>query len=288
MRSRRAFTITELLVAMTILVILAAVLFPVFQSARASVDRSSCASRMKQVFLAVTLYQNEYDDGYPMVGYQVNRSPDSATQDRLWPQLLLPYLKDSRLWACPADKSERPRPDTRFNADLSLADSNSRFYAVAERANLGYNSYNLSPVVRNGSTMFFSPVKASQVGAPANTIGWVETVWEVRGGATFGGGNYVAEPPCRYVRANATFVDTIPGAGPAGRDNGWLVDPEEESVNETTFGGAWGWHGGKLHMLTLDGRAVLIEPNRLANGCRVESNWAGAIFDQQTYLWDLQ
>lgn len=48
-QSRRAFTLIELLVVISIISILAAILFPVFARARENARRASCASNLKQI-----------------------------------------------------------------------------------------------------------------------------------------------------------------------------------------------------------------------------------------------
>ena len=51
--TRSAFTLVELLVVISVIGILAAVLFPVFALARENARRTSCASNLKQLALGV-------------------------------------------------------------------------------------------------------------------------------------------------------------------------------------------------------------------------------------------
>ena len=62
---RRAFTLIELLVVITIIAILAAILFPVFAQAKEAAKKTSCASNLRSIGLAMTLYGNDYDDYFP-------------------------------------------------------------------------------------------------------------------------------------------------------------------------------------------------------------------------------
>jgi len=48
-RSKRGFTLIELLVVIAIIAILAAILFPVFESARENGRATRCMSNMKQI-----------------------------------------------------------------------------------------------------------------------------------------------------------------------------------------------------------------------------------------------
>lgn len=66
--ARRAFTLIELLVTISIIAILAAILFPVFSRARENARRASCASNMKQLALGVLMYAQD-NDGRLRKGY---------------------------------------------------------------------------------------------------------------------------------------------------------------------------------------------------------------------------
>ena len=60
-----AFTLVELLTVIAIIAVLAAILFPVFASARAKARQTACLSNLKQVGLAVQMYAQDYDGIFP-------------------------------------------------------------------------------------------------------------------------------------------------------------------------------------------------------------------------------
>ena len=60
-----AFTLIELLVVIAIICMLAAILFPVFASARAKARQVGCASNMRQIGIALLQYLQDNDNYYP-------------------------------------------------------------------------------------------------------------------------------------------------------------------------------------------------------------------------------
>ncbi|MDR3709241.1 MAG: DUF1559 domain-containing protein [Capsulimonadaceae bacterium] len=90
MNRRTAFTLIELLVVIAIIAILAAILFPVFASAREKARASACLSNEKQLGLGVQQYVQDFDEKMPS-GWNANP----------WTQVL-PYIKSSGVAICPS------------------------------------------------------------------------------------------------------------------------------------------------------------------------------------------
>ena len=107
---RRGFTLIELLVVIAIIAILAAILFPVFAQAREAARKSSCQSNLKQLGIAVAMYTQDYEGGFPL-HYSL---PPSYTSGCYWfgclnndtvdknAGLLYPYLKNHQVQHCPS------------------------------------------------------------------------------------------------------------------------------------------------------------------------------------------
>jgi prepilin-type N-terminal cleavage/methylation domain-containing protein/prepilin-type processing-associated H-X9-DG protein len=93
MHNKRGFTLIELLVVIAIIAILAAILFPVFAQAREKARQSSCASNMRQVGTALSMYKDDYDDTFPL-----------WWNGRVyWSRALDLYLKNEAVKHCPSD-----------------------------------------------------------------------------------------------------------------------------------------------------------------------------------------
>ncbi len=89
---RRAFTLVELLVVITIIGILIALLLPAVQAAREAARRMQCSNNMKQTMLAVHLY-HEAKGVFP-VGVSATASNGAFAT---WMDYLLPYLEKESL-----------------------------------------------------------------------------------------------------------------------------------------------------------------------------------------------
>lgn len=76
-RSRRGFTLIEMLTTIAIIAVLAAILFPVFNRARESARQASCMSNMHQIYVATNLYKQDYGE-YPMLLLGVAENPDGT------------------------------------------------------------------------------------------------------------------------------------------------------------------------------------------------------------------
>jgi len=100
---KTGFTLIELLVVIAIIAILAAILFPVFARARENARRTSCASNLKQMGLAVMQYTQDYDEKYPFTyNYYVAGASGTLVW---WEDVTQPYTKNYQLFICPSDSS---------------------------------------------------------------------------------------------------------------------------------------------------------------------------------------
>jgi prepilin-type N-terminal cleavage/methylation domain-containing protein/prepilin-type processing-associated H-X9-DG protein len=108
---RMGFTLIELLVVIAIIALLAAILLPVFATARERARQASCESNLKQLGLAIAMYVQDYDSVYPPDRENCDASGNctqywfgswnGTTADKT-KGLLYPYMKNGQVQKCPS------------------------------------------------------------------------------------------------------------------------------------------------------------------------------------------
>lgn len=131
MSRNRAFTLIELLVVIAIIALLAAILFPVFAAARSKARQAACASNLRQIALAGTMYAQDYD-GFalhfadPAARANVQNVLDESVPNRgyseayYWHTLWLPYVKNSQIFFCPEGYTDFKKAPRYTNGDKEI------------------------------------------------------------------------------------------------------------------------------------------------------------------------
>jgi prepilin-type N-terminal cleavage/methylation domain-containing protein/prepilin-type processing-associated H-X9-DG protein len=101
--ARGGFTLIELLVVIAIIAVLAAILFPTFAATRGKAHQTVCLSNLRQLGIAVGLYKEDNDGGYPISRRPVQPGEPIAHEEFLanWSSLIRPYIRNG--------VAERPR-----------------------------------------------------------------------------------------------------------------------------------------------------------------------------------
>jgi hypothetical protein len=272
---------------MAIILVLAAILFPVFATVKAAALKTVCQQNYKQAYTATMLYVGDYDDRLMLTNHQPTQM--NSRFDRTWVQLLLPYTDFSE-FHCPADRGPRPKPEATFDQDLIPGDATSQYYQASQRSNIGYNYLYLAPVVNRSNNWVAEPHMMSEVGVPPKSLLFIDTVYEVVNGTPTGGGSYLAIPPCRYELDSSLKIDSFFQQAAVNSPEVLTANPGWTGQPDTTFvyGGAWPWHTGRMTTVTLAGNAQALTPDQLGAGCEVKTNWTGLISDGSKYLWHIK
>jgi prepilin-type N-terminal cleavage/methylation domain-containing protein/prepilin-type processing-associated H-X9-DG protein len=118
---RKAFTLVELLVVISIIALLLAILMPALVRTRDNAKRIICSKRLSQISLAMSAYAVDCQDKIT-IAHDPNSEPNPALRAKLrlqlWHILLLPYVGKqvsadpsknlSDVFFCPQDKDPHP------------------------------------------------------------------------------------------------------------------------------------------------------------------------------------
>ena len=175
---RTGFTLIELLVVIAIIAVLAAVLFPVFASAREKARQTTCASNMRQMGMGVLQYTQDYDEIGPASMYW-------APSWQTWRYYVSSYVKNDDVFRCPSVLNNT-RTEGSTSGNSSFYNSVPVSYAVNANWNGDFPWYPWAPWNSDTSNCgrnnggFVGHYNAAgfpttYIDSPAQVIGIVET-----------------------------------------------------------------------------------------------------------------
>lgn len=127
---RAGFTLVEILAIITVIAILAGMMFPVLSRARDAASTSACASNLRQLGQAILLYREDFDDRFPYAidfedRYQIDvwtswdnyipnasehvralaarKASDGSIYGGQIDRVLQPWAPAEEIWRCPGD-----------------------------------------------------------------------------------------------------------------------------------------------------------------------------------------
>jgi len=165
-----AFTLIELLVVIAIIAILAAILFPVFAAAREKARQAACINNEKQFGMAFAMYNQDYDELWPMMGYE---GPTNLPYQCYWYNALYPYTKATGIDVCP---SENVSTQEQYEGDLTDINGVADIPAFSYLANdmlsdCVYNKSGATPLEGcPAGEICYEGVNMSKLPSPSQTI----------------------------------------------------------------------------------------------------------------------
>jgi prepilin-type N-terminal cleavage/methylation domain-containing protein len=173
---RSAFTLIEMLVVIGIIAVLAAILFPVFSSARIKARQTACIGHLHQVVVALKQYAEDYRAYPPAPSYDGTRFWGGVSS--LWPD----YISDQGVLICPDDLKAKTRYQvakdkiySSYNADIDLANESTWLQGGTVPdgllANRTYNYYGFDD---NGYDVYDDMTYVRPTQANPNPPWWLE------------------------------------------------------------------------------------------------------------------
>jgi prepilin-type N-terminal cleavage/methylation domain-containing protein len=213
---RTGFTLIELLVVIAIIAILAAILFPVFASARESARQTRCLSNGKQLGTAMLMYAQDYDERLPIVGSAIEPGTllDGVKKNGQpfngWSLVMLPYIKSRDLFRCPSMPTvfEGSGTCAKFNGQPITNSYSYNWFLGADGSygSPGDGDYGSSP---DKSDRWNTPIAVAAISHPSNTIAFLHSNSVPPYGTTWGCTYMTIETPdfINKIRMRVTHKD---------------------------------------------------------------------------------
>ena len=195
-RLKSGFTLIELLVVISIIAILASILFPVFARVRENARRSSCQSNLKQIGLGLLQYVGDYDDQMPRSFFGAN--PQATKIDNYkWMDAIQPYAKSEQVFVCPSDAGAKYR----WSGNLAAGEKSENYGSYGQ--NGAYSAANDAQTPPRSAGAYL--ISMAEISQPAQTMWAADTNnrFEANGNFGIGGGNWLRAVNNPTIKTNA-------------------------------------------------------------------------------------
>lgn len=224
-----AFTLIELLVVIAIISILAAILFPVFATAREKARQTGCISNLKQTGTAMLMYSQDYDETYALAFYRQSATAPATNTTTIWARLIQDYTKNTAIFVCPSASGD-------VGNTVGTGDTAQTRYPVTYAYNVWFpgtgavGGSDLPQTVNPAQTVLV----VDGVSAVPTVAGIAPDKWKEKRAATAKTG----EPD---TLARTGYLLTHAGASPA--------------IGQPEYGAPLARHQGRVNVLWADGHA---------------------------------
>jgi prepilin-type N-terminal cleavage/methylation domain-containing protein/prepilin-type processing-associated H-X9-DG protein len=258
----RGFTLTELLVVIAVIGILAGLLLPALSRAKVAAKSIASISNLRQLGLGLQMYLLENNGTFPKHSSLASRTTALGLPRTRWADYLFPYLSDTEVYLSPA---LTPQEKQFMNKPFAhtLAPDLSETPHTVYYGGYGYNYQYLGNARQPGGMAPYH-AKESVIASPSHTLAIGDTKG-ARGGnpeyayGTNGSAVYVIDPPLGSVMLGSRGSRTSsadPGPGNAYYEGG--VDGSD--AHRATPAAR---NGGKVNLVFVDGHAAGMSPHRL-------------------------
>jgi len=180
---RKAFTLIELLVVIAIIAILAAILFPVFMTAKRAGQGNACMANTKRLGLASVMYADD-NGGFlvPVITGEYDKDYPAYPNRRYWSKTLFPYVKSASAYLCPTMAS-RDWEATPFNGPSQSMATNYAIYGYVvscDSDQQGHRGRSMSEYSKTSRIILICETRRGWWSTGPEIMDWYDPVWNLK------------------------------------------------------------------------------------------------------------